>query len=106
MIRVCAVTRVATNAAAQQGDTALETSGVMGSRLSDLCERACMSLSLSAALVDGRRIRVVLEVAADLCALLLRWEHRTERRGRAWLRGHFPYNAFTISRCAAGAHLF
>ena len=45
VIRVCAVTRVATNAAAQQGDTALETSGVMGSRLSDLCERACMSLS-------------------------------------------------------------
>ena len=22
-----------------------------------------------------------------------------------WPRGHFPYNEFTISRCAAGAHL-
>ena len=30
--------------------------------------------------------------------------HRAKRQGRAWLRGHFPYNEFTISRCAAGAH--
>ena len=30
--------------------------------------------------------------------------HRAKRQGRAWLRGHFPYNEFAISRCAAGAH--
>ena len=30
--------------------------------------------------------------------------HRTKRRGQGWLGGHFPYNEFTISRCAAGAH--
>ena len=30
--------------------------------------------------------------------------HRAKRQGRAWLRGHFPYNEFTISRFAAGAH--
>ena len=30
--------------------------------------------------------------------------HRAKRQGKAWLRGHFPYNEFTISRCAAGAH--
>ena len=28
---------------------------------------------------------------------------RRGRGGRAWLRGHFPHNEFTISRCAAGA---
>ena len=28
--------------------------------------------------------------------------HRAKRQGRAWLRGHFPYNEFTISRCAQG----
>ena len=27
-----------------------------------------------------------------------------EEAGAAWLRGHFPYNEFTIFRCAAGAH--
>ena len=40
---------------------------------------------------------------SDLCALLLRRGHRTKRRGQGWVRGHFPYNEFTISHCATGA---
>ena len=46
----------------------------------------------------------VCQTCAPACGAGVTKYHRAKRQGRAWLRGHFPYNEFTISRCAAGAH--